>query len=100
MAGFIWLHHAQAEAFMATLPYCNLPTSLLLFEGLVLFWVFLFFFTLRKSWRLTVGTLLPLPGARVDQVQQPGEAEGEEGGEAVLLGLRGRVWADGVSRQW
>lgn len=33
MAGFIWLHHAQAEAFMAMLLYCNLPTSLLLSEG-------------------------------------------------------------------
>lgn len=33
MAGFIWLHHAQAKAFMATLLFCNLPTSVLLFEG-------------------------------------------------------------------
>lgn len=33
MAGFIWLHYAQAEAFMAMLLYCNLPMSLLLSEG-------------------------------------------------------------------
>lgn len=33
MARFIWLHHAQAEAFMAMLLYCNLPTSLFLSEG-------------------------------------------------------------------
>lgn len=36
-------------------------------------------------------------GARVDQVQQPREEEGEEGGEALLLRLGGRVRADGVS---
>lgn len=33
----------------------------------------------------------------MDQMQQPGEEEGEEGGEALLLGLRGRVGADRVS---
>lgn len=57
-------------------------------------------FSLRQRWRLTVWTPLPLPGARMDQMQQSREEEGEEGGEAVLLWLGGRVWAHGVSWQW
>lgn len=71
--------------------YCNLPASLLLSEG-VCHWS-------TADW-LTVWTLLPLPGAWMDQMQQPRKEEGEESGEAVLLWLGGRVWANGVSGQW
>lgn len=50
--------------------------------------------------RLTLWPLTSLPGARVDQVQQPWEKERKEGGQAILLRLGGRVWPDWVCWQW
>lgn len=83
-AGLQWLHHTQAGAFMATLLWhaCSY------WRG----WVS------ARSWLLLL--LLPLPGARMDQVQQPRKEKGEESGETVLLWLGGRVWTHGVCRQW